>query len=123
VKPKKVFVRISDSEEPESGYTITRIYNNLKEAVLDGCEDPKQFLKKDAVFAIRHLVYNRSKGLCEYCGATLTWNTSEMHEKVPKGKGGEVSISNCVMLCHACHQGRNNSEHGNRKWQSPNRWI
>jgi 5-methylcytosine-specific restriction endonuclease McrA len=55
---------------------------------------------------------------CERCGRTITWETMEMHETLPKGSGGEVSLENCEALCHQCHQGAEDSAHGNRRWHS-----
>ena len=78
--------------------------------------------KRSAVGCIREQVYERSRGEagpeCERCGRTITWKTMEMNEIIPKGSGGEVSLSNCEALCHACHQGGPNSAHGNRRWQT-----
>jgi len=80
-----------------------------------------------AVGSIRAQVYGRSwdefeRGvndhLCDRCGRGITWETFEMHETIPKGKGGEVSLSNCEALCHQCHQGNAGSAHGNRMWQT-----
>jgi 5-methylcytosine-specific restriction endonuclease McrA len=64
--------------------------------------------------------YNDSRGTveCENCGRGIEWTTMEMNEKVPKGSGGEVSLSNCEALCHRCHQGNPDSAHGNRRWQT-----
>jgi hypothetical protein len=36
-----------------------------------------------------------------------------MHEKVPRGKGGQISLSNSIILCYACHF-RNAGAHGKR---------
>jgi 5-methylcytosine-specific restriction endonuclease McrA len=81
-----------------------------------------------AVAIIRELVYERSHvdlpeagydvHECERCGRQITWETFEMHETVPKGKGGEVSVENCEALCHNCHTGSPDSAHGNRRWQT-----
>lgn len=69
-----------------------------------------------AVAAIRQAVYQRSDGECERCGRPITWKTMQLHERMPKSLGGEVSLSNCWALCHGCHQERPDSEHGNRRW-------
>lgn len=55
---------------------------------------------------------------CERCSRRITWETFEMHETIPKGKGGEVSVSNCEALCHQCHTGNPDSAHGDRRWQT-----
>lgn len=78
----------------------------------------RQWPKADAVRAIRDAVFARADGCCEFCGRRITKVTGEMHEKTPKGDGGEVSLENSVMLCHFCHTGRADSEHGTRRWTS-----
>ena len=97
-------------------------------------EDPQPKLgvvqimdRAKAVGAIRAQVYERATGdspaggelsECERCGRIIRWETFEMHETIPKGKHGEVSLSNCEALCHACHQGGPDSAHGNRRWHT-----
>ncbi len=68
-----------------------------------------------AVRLIRQMVRYRAGDLCERCGTALTESTGEMHETVPKGRGGEVSLDNCEWLCHRCHQG-DDGAHGDRRW-------
>lgn len=85
--------------------------------------------KADAVSIIRLMVFCRAGGLvsngetlvwgeCEECGQPIAWENFEMHEKIFKGRGGEVSLENCLGLCHDCHQGSPTSKHGDRRWQS-----
>ena len=83
--------------------------------------------RAEAVLKIRQQVYLRCSreaqgqgcwAECERCGKYITWDTMEMHETVPKGKGGEVSLENCEALCHDCHTGSADSAHGNRRWQT-----
>lgn len=84
--------------------------------------------RADAVGAIRRRVYQRSRqslghAECERCGRFITEDSFEMNEIRPKGAsggktGGEVSLSNCEALCHACHQGGPDSAHGDRRWQT-----
>lgn len=69
----------------------------------------------DAIEDIRRQVFARSDGDCEFCGATITWNTMHQHERISRGEGGEVSVANCVALCYQCHIGRKDSEHGDRR--------
>lgn len=58
--------------------------------------------RKEAVASIRKQVFDRSQGMCENCGATITWKF-HMDEDIPKSKGGEVSVVNCRALCSKCH--------------------
>lgn len=85
--------------------------------------------KTQAVGAIRAQIYDRAfetesggwsaaTADCDRCGRTISWETFEMHETIPKGKGGEVSLKNCEALCHGCHTGNPDSAHGNRRWQT-----
>ena len=69
-----------------------------------------------AVSEIRKQVFKRANGECELCGALITEQTGELHEMLPKGNGGEVSIANSKAICHGCHTGRWDSEHGDRRW-------
>jgi hypothetical protein len=77
--------------------------------------------KKDAVGAIRSTIWKRCGGRCEWCGKPVTESGSRfrrmnMHEQVPKGSGGEVSLTNSVGICYDCHF--NSPEaHGDRKPQ------
>jgi len=80
------------------------------------CENVGEWPRADAVFVIRQQVFKRANGLCERCGARLTWKTMQMDEKVSKGEGGLVSLDNCWALCYGCHQGNRDSEHGERRW-------
>ena len=92
-------------------------------------EDQVQIMDKaHAVYAIRAQVFDRAdaSGLegeghtseCERCGRTIQWENFEMHETIPKGSGGEVSVENCEALCHNCHTGNPDSAHGSRRWHT-----
>jgi 5-methylcytosine-specific restriction endonuclease McrA len=97
--------------------TILRVVKNA-EAWKIPPERLRHWPKADAIRTIRKQVFERAGYMCEFCGKNLTWEGGEMHEKLPKGKGGEVSMDNSVAVCHQCHTGRADSEHGNRRWQS-----
>jgi HNH endonuclease len=75
--------------------------------------------KFDAVGAIRKQIWARCGGRCEDCGRPVTetgslYRRGHMHEVLPKGNGGEVSLDNCRFLCYNCHI---NVAHGNRRPQ------
>ena len=83
--------------------------------------------KEEAVGRIRRSIYLRSsfdpQGVgccpeCERCGRRITWDTFEMHETVPRGKGGEQSLENCEALCRSCHQTGPDAAHKDRRWQT-----
>lgn len=75
--------------------------------------------KLDAIGAIRKQIWARCGGRCEDCGKPVTESGSlykrmHMHEVIPKGSGGEVSLTNCCGLCYHCHI---NVAHGDRRPQ------
>ena len=77
--------------------------------------------KRDAISAIRSQIWNRCAGNCEWCGKRITENgplvaRMNMHEKIPKGSGGEVSLTNSVGICYDCHF-NSPKAHGDRKPQ------
>ena len=79
--------------------------------------------KEEAVTEIRRQVFEKTKDdngyyHCHDCGKPTNWLSGEMHEVVPKGKGGEVSVDNSICLCNNCHTGAKNSRHGDRRWQT-----
>lgn len=105
-----VWVRIDQWDRPVC------ILKNLYIGAEDSYHYCKQMPRSEAVQMIRQAVFKRSDGECERCGTTITWKTMQMHERVHKSQGGEVSLSNCWALCHGCHQGRPDSEHGDRRF-------
>lgn len=120
---KKVRVLIGDNDLP------VRIFRKDKEWTKIPLDKWIWMTKADAVGLIRLQVFERTggkvfegetvvRGKCEVCERYITWDSMEQHERIFKGKGGSVSLENCVALCHDCHQGRPDSAHGNRRWQT-----
>ena len=113
---KLVHVEIDDTGLP------CRIFRDKSWRLLP--EDKVSVMTKaEAVGMIRLRVYHRARheltdAQCDRCGRYITWDSMEMNERVPKGSGGEVSLSNGEALCHQCHQGHPDSAHGNRRWQT-----
>jgi len=73
--------------------------------------------KFDAVSEIRKQIWQRCAGNCEWCGKRIResgslYERGHMHEKIPKGNGGEVSLDNGIFLCYNCHI---NVAHGDRR--------
>jgi 5-methylcytosine-specific restriction endonuclease McrA len=94
-----------------------RIFRSDKAAVLAslaGCR-VQEMQRYIAIGCIRELVRIRAGDACERCGTMLTSATGEMHETLPRGKGGEISLANSEWLCHDCHTGRPDSAHGDRR--------
>lgn len=117
-----VFVEIN----PETG-KIIRIFKNTHKALVYPQEIIKQSLKNYAVGEIRSQIVERSKiddrPSCEWCSRDLPGEVSgyglkgHMHEKQFKGKGGEISLENSVLICPNCHF-NDEDAHGDRKFQS-----
>lgn len=107
--------------DPETKLPM-RIFKNKKRALASDPEYVKEMERKEAVMLIRLQVVARAirekRVLCEFCGEVITSITGEMHEVVPKGKGGEVSLDNSRLICNTCHTGAADSEHGDRRFQS-----
>jgi len=114
---KMVWVEI----DPVTTYPI-RILGRSKDVAALGPDVTRFMLRSSAVGYIREQVIARARRgriiQCEYCGAPVNPEIGEMHEKIPKGKGGEVSLDNCVFICNDCHTGKQDSEHGDRRFQS-----
>jgi 5-methylcytosine-specific restriction endonuclease McrA len=94
---------------------VIRIFRSQKLAFAN-CEPVTRF-KDEAVAEIRRQVYDRQSGACLWCPRELpysgsVWERFHMHEKIPKGRGGEVSLENSIGLCPTCHL---EVAHGNRR--------
>ena len=74
-------------------------------------------LKSTAVDDIRRAIWERDGKRCTHCGRALTYQSLEMHERLWRGKGGEVSVENGTSLCGDCHQNDTVAGHGNRRPQ------
>ena len=57
-----------------------------------------------SVASIRHQVFLRSKGDCEFCASPITEHGGHLHEQVHRGKGGEISLANSIFICATCHR-------------------
>lgn len=104
-KPHVCYVELDDNDK------FVRIYRKfpppgVRSTTAERCQ---------AVAEIRLRVFERAGGRCEYCNAFINFRTGHMHEKIPKGRGGEVSLENCVAICARCHILRRDSEHGARR--------
>jgi 5-methylcytosine-specific restriction endonuclease McrA len=86
---------------------IIRIFKNRQRAVTsEAFEDDRvrEYSRKDAIGEIRKAVFERSKGICEFCGNYLTEQTGDLHEQLARGLGGEISLENSVFICRGCHK-------------------
>ena len=111
--PLMVWVEIGD----ESGLPV-RIFKNQKAASRRGSWDRISYvLRSMAVSEIRRAIWERDGRRCTHCGRALTYQSLEMHERLWRGKGGEVSVENGTSLCGDCHQNDKVAGHGNRRPQ------
>lgn len=62
--------------------------------------------RAEAVEAIRYRVFKNSGHKCRDCGNPITWATFHMHEKISRGKGGQIGVDNSIALCSSCHIGK-----------------
>lgn len=77
-----------------------------------------QWPYKSAVEIIRRKVFERDNYTCTNCGDTsLTWASGHMHEKIWRGKGGNISLANGTTLCYTCHILNEEAGHGKRQPQ------
>lgn len=111
-RKKIVFVEIDAQGNP------VRIFRNTREALELPAERVRGLPRSSAVHSIREAILLRSHGLCESgCGRRINRETGEMHEKLPRGKGGEISLTNSIFICRPCHTGPQGA-HGNRRWHT-----
>lgn len=96
-----------------------RILRTKKDALALPPEVVRQLAHSVAIGYIRTQVIHRARRgsliRCEYCGEIVNELTGELHEVLPRGRGGEQSLDNCVFLCHDCHLGKD-GEHRDRQW-------
>jgi Rieske Fe-S protein len=95
-----------------------RIYKNRKLAVIAG--EPMggaYMLRAQAVTEIRRKIWLRDNKTCTHCGQTVPWNVMQMHERIWRGRGGEISVANGTALCYHCHQCDDVAGHGKRSPQ------
>jgi hypothetical protein len=97
-----------------------RIFKSPKAAFALEPERVVEWPRAEAIARIRHAIFVRSGGKCEYgCGRSFPEDgplkvRMHMHEEIPKGNGGEVSLQNGRGICYYCHFGDDRA-HGNRK--------
>jgi hypothetical protein len=117
MKSKRVWAEFFTGSEaigesiPASPAWVVRIFRNQKAALASKSMDVWQVSREWAVGHIRHQIFLRSKGYCEICGAMTIEKSAHMHEQNHRGKGGEISMDNSVMVCVICHK----SAHSDRE--------
>jgi hypothetical protein len=94
-----------------------RIFRSNKSAAIAGLHGAQVTVmaRVDATRMIREDVFARTGAACEFCGAIITWGTMHLHERKPRGEGGEISLENSVGICAKCHEFGPNAEHADRR--------
>lgn len=102
--------------DPETD-KVRRIFKNPRRALdfsMDKPELVREYPRAYAIKEIRVQVFARADEKCEYCGRPITWETGELHEENPRGKGGEYSLENSKAICQKCHR-EDERGHANRR--------
>ena len=110
---KRVWVELSPAGK------VIRIFRS-KRAAVESETRIEQRPKAEAVEELRWNLFIAVGGVCERCGNWISWNSMHMHERVPRGKGGEQSLSNSQALCGSCHIGKS-GVHRDRRLRSGTR--
>lgn len=111
MKDQKAWVELGPDRK------AVRIFKNKKSAVrcIRWPEFVSYVLRAVAVTEIRRKIWDRDKHTCTHCGAIVTWYVMQMHERIWRGRGGEISVDNGTTLCENCHQHDEVAGHGKRK--------
>lgn len=107
----KYWVWVEAIQNPIDGSPIAvRIFRNHKQAQEVECyvEMPRRL----AISQIRDAIRTRQNSVCARCPNLIT-QSFHMHEKVSRGRGGEISLDNSEGLCADCHIGPRGA-HSNR---------
>jgi 5-methylcytosine-specific restriction endonuclease McrA len=88
---------------------IVRIFKSRR-AAAESMWSVRRVPYAQAVQEIRHQIFVRSEGFCEICMVRVLETSGHMHEKIHRGKGGEISLDNSIFICPTCH----NWEHADR---------
>ncbi len=108
--PRMVWCGIGENGLPRC------IYKNRKQAVLAGEPLGGAFmLRAIAVESVRRQIWERDGHKCTHCGVTVGWFVMELHERIWRGRGGQVSVDNGATLCQNCHADDPVAGHGKRK--------
>ena len=96
---------------------VLRIFNKPSNALAFSPDVIRELPRWIAVHDVREQVFARAENTCDFCGATITVKTGEMHELISRSKGGEISLMNSRALCSDCHRNDKVLAHGKRKPQ------
>jgi hypothetical protein len=89
---------------------------------------PKIRLDAKGMLELRQNAFARSEGQCENsvtpqrdrCPVRIYWGTGQLAHMVSRGRGGNDSLENCLMVCRDCHY----EDTRNRKKLEPHKdWM
>lgn len=114
MSPRMVWAELDET----TGLPV-RIFRNEKAAVANGrsWDSVARVLRSFAVTEIRRAVWLRDNKTCTHCGKTVLWVVMNLHERIWRGRGGEISVANGTTLCYDCHMDSPVAGHGSRKVQ------
>ena len=97
---------------------VIRIFRNRRKAAEAELAFPVDLVDRaEAVKDIRRQVFERDGYSCTHCGKAINWDTGHLHERLWRGRGGEMSLENSTTLCFACHTYDKVAGHGARQPQ------
>jgi 5-methylcytosine-specific restriction enzyme A len=70
-------------------------------------------LRKEFSTRTKELAWQRADSKCEGCGALLTTGKFHYDHKTPDGLTGANDLSNCAVICLACHKHKTREDVGN----------
>ena len=71
---------------------------------LDQSKQPNKRKKDTKKFRLD--VFNKTSGLCYYCGVELSVTTRTIDHFIPEAHGGKTELSNLVPCCKACNSSK-----------------
>ena len=97
---------------------VIRIFRNRRKAAEAALAFPVDLVDRaEAVKDIRRQVFERDGYSCTHCGKAINWDTGHLHERLWRGRGGEMSLDNSTTLCYSCHLNDPVAGHGKRQPQ------
>lgn len=117
---KRVWVELAPCCTGSLDVHAIRIFKNSKAAFSSSAWADCRVVLADRAIAtkdIRAAVFQRDGYACTHCGKAVTWETGHLHERVWRGRGGEMSLDNSTTLCVSCHLNDPVAGHGKRQPQ------
>jgi len=95
--------------EEYEGQTINSFSNSwLVPAVIRFVRKATNFFQKRYIRFNRKNIWLRDKGLCQYCGTSVSIHDFTFDHVLPLSQGGKTTWDNIVTACKACNQKKTN---------------